>query len=63
LPAYKWVLEHRLAKEVKVLRAYLPAKTLVLLDYETNGNVEDLSSPPSHASLVKYHLEDAWPAG
>ena len=63
LPAYKWVLEHRLAKEVKVLRAYLPAKTLVLLDYETNGNVEDLSSPLSHAALVKYHLENAWPGG
>jgi hypothetical protein len=63
LPAYKWVLENRLAEEVKELRAYLSEKTLVLLDYETNGNIDDLSSPLSHAALVKYHLEDSWPGG
>ena len=34
---------------------------LVLLDYETNEDVEDLSRPLSHASLIKHHLEGTWP--
>ena len=63
LPAYRWVLEHRLAAEVCRLRDELATKTVVLLDYETNADVEDLSSPLSHAALVKYHLEGAWPSG
>ena len=37
-------------------------KAVVLLDYETNGDVEDLSSPLSHAALVRYYLEGKWPA-
>ena len=52
LPAYQWVLElRRLAVEYP----------LVLLDYETNENVEDLSRPLSHAALVRCYLLDAWP--
>ena len=62
LPAYKWVLEHRLAAQVEELRRQLADKPLVLLDYETNADPEDLSSPLSHAALVKYHLEGSWPS-
>lgn len=62
LPAYRWVLEDRLADEVARLRTEASARTVVLLDYETNGDVEDLSSPLSHAALAKYHLEGKWPA-
>ncbi len=61
LPAYRWVLEHRLTAEVEQLRR-LTGGTLVLLDYETNPDVDDLSSPLSHAALVKLHLAGAWPA-
>ena len=61
LPAYRWVLENRLADRVARLRVEMAARTVVLLDYETNGDVEDLSSPLSHAALVKYHLEGKWP--
>ncbi len=61
LPAYKWVLEHRLASEVEQLRRLAADKSLVLLDYETNADVEDVSSPLSHAALVMYHLQDSWP--
>ncbi|WP_439622535.1 DUF6939 family protein [Gemmata sp.] len=61
LPAYKWVLEHRVAAEVEQLRRLAADKPLVLLDYETNTDVEDLSSPLSHAALVMYHLQGAWP--
>lgn len=52
LPAYHWVLEHKLAEEVERLRELLARQPVVLLDYETNGNVEDTSKPLSHASIV-----------
>jgi hypothetical protein len=61
LPAYRWVLENRLAAEVGRLREAAAAKAVVLLDYQTNGDVEDLSSPLSHAALVKHYLEGTWP--
>ena len=61
LPAYRWVLENRLAAEVGRFREEATARTVVFLDYETNGEVEDLSRPLSHAALVKLHLEGNWP--
>lgn len=61
LPAYRWVLENRLQSHVFELRRLAAERPLVLLDYETNGDVDDLSSPLSHAALVKYHLEGRWP--
>lgn len=63
LPAYKWVLENCLREEVEELRRIAAAGPLVLLDYETNCDIEDLSSPLSHAGLVKCHLEGNWPVG
>ena len=57
LPAYYWVLEKRLVAEVERLRREMELRTVVLLDYETNCDIEDLSKPLSHASLVKRHLE------
>jgi len=62
LPAYKWVLEHRLSAEVEQLRRLAADKPLVLLDYETNSDVENLASPLSHASLVIHYLNGRWPA-
>ena len=31
--------------------------------YGTNGDVEDLSTPLSHAALIKRHIEGDWPSG
>lgn len=62
LPAYRWVLENRLAAEVKRLRDEVDRRPVVLLDYETNGNVEDLSRPLSHAALVANYAAGAWPS-
>jgi uncharacterized protein DUF6939 len=62
LPAYRWVLENHLAHLVGILRQHLAEKSVVLLDYETNGDLADLSRPLSHAALVKYHLEGSWPS-
>ena len=36
--------------------------TVVLLDFTTNGDVEDLATPLSHAALVKRFVEGSWPA-
>ncbi|MDY3562047.1 hypothetical protein R5W23_003493 [Gemmata sp. JC673] len=61
LPAYAWVLERCLAREIERLREVARAGTVVLLDYETNTDVEDLSRPLSHAALVRHFLEETWP--
>ncbi|MFF5233744.1 DUF6939 family protein [Dactylosporangium sp. NPDC000521] len=61
LPAYRWVLEHRAAGQVEELRRLADAGDLVLLDYTTNGDVADLSTPLSHAALIRRQLLDDWP--
>ena len=53
LPAYEWVLKNRLSDLVAELRELSKSKTVVLLDYETNEDVEDVSKPLSHAALIK----------
>ncbi|MQS15867.1 hypothetical protein F7Q99_27305 [Streptomyces kaniharaensis] len=58
LPAYRWVLEHRVADLVDRLR---DKKDVVLLDYTTNGDVTDPASPLSHAALIQLHIEGRWP--
>lgn len=58
LPAYKWVLDNRLQGEIVKLRKMGKGKTLVLLDYETNGVIDDPSKPLSHAQLVKMRIEN-----
>jgi hypothetical protein len=60
LPAYRWVLEHRLADLVEELRT--AEGDVVLLDYTVNGDVADTSAPLSHAALVRLHAEQQWPA-
>ena len=61
LPSYRWVLENRLAELVGELRGRAAAGTVVLLDYTTNGDVDDESSPLSHAALVARYVEGRWP--
>jgi hypothetical protein len=61
LPAYRWALEHCLQREVAELAKMGQDQMVVLLDYATNGDVEDESTPLSHAALVKRYLEHDWP--
>ncbi len=63
LPAYRWVLENRLGSQVGELRQRCLERPIILLDYETNGNVDDLTIPLSHAMLIKYYCESTWPSG
>ena len=62
LPSYLWVLEHCLQKELAELRQLAAEQTVILLDYETNSDVNNIASPLSHASLVKRSIESAWPS-
>jgi len=62
LPTYRYILEHSAASVVGELRSLATRQPLVLLDYETNGDIEDLRRPLSHASLVVAYLQDRWPA-
>ncbi len=57
LPAYKWILDNKLTREIAQLKALAAKQTLILLDYETNGDVENPNKPLSHAHLVKMRLE------
>ncbi|WP_370368515.1 hypothetical protein [Catenulispora sp. GP43] len=59
LPAYRWVLEHRVADLVAELRA--ADGDVVLLDYTVNGDVTDTTSALSHAALIALYAQDRWP--
>lgn len=61
LPTYLWVLEHKLEEEVAKLRSLAENSPLVLLDYETNDDVNNLSKPLSHAGLLRLYLLREWP--
>lgn len=62
LPAYRHVLEHALANEVEALSALASRRDVVLLDYMTNGDVDDLRKPLSHAALVAAFVEGRYPS-
>jgi len=60
LPAYLWVLENCLQQEVTQLRELSQKQTIILLDYETNTDINNLTKPLSHAGLVKDYCDDVW---
>ena len=62
LPAYRWVLDHRLQEEVAGLRRLAQARQVVLLDYETNMDINDFTRPLSHAGLIVRYLAGDWPS-
>lgn len=49
VPSYEYVLDAYLQDELDELRCM---DNLVLLDYETNDDINDTSQPLSHASLI-----------
>jgi hypothetical protein len=52
------MLDHRTPKHVAELRELGNHRTVVLLDYTTNGDVADLSAPLSHAALVAQRIKE-----
>ncbi len=64
IPTYKWVLENKVANIIERLRAASnEGKTIILLDYDTNADVENAKKPLSHASLIKAYVEGTYPYG
>jgi hypothetical protein len=61
LPSYLYVLENPLAELVEKLREMSQAQTIILLDYETNGDIENVKKPLSHAYLIKHYIEGNYP--
>lgn len=61
IPTYKWVLENKVAGIIERLREASKTKTIVLLDYDTNADVENAKKPLSHASLIKAYAEGKYP--
>jgi len=62
LPSYWWVLENKLQDEISALKDIISGnRDTVLLDYETNDDINNLSRPLSHAYLVKLYLLNDWP--
>ena len=63
LPAYKWVLENKVANLIERLREASKTKTIVLLDYTTNCDIDNPKTPLSHAFLIKAYAEGLYPFG
>ena len=61
IPTYRWVLENKVYDIVERLREASKTKTIVLLDYDTNADVENVKKPLSHASLIKAYAERIYP--
>ena len=63
LPACKWVLENKVANLIERLREASKTKTIVLLDYTTNCDIDNPKTPLSHAFLIKAYAEGLYPFG
>ena len=63
IPSYRWVLENKVSDIIERLREASKTKTIILLDYDINADVENPRRPLSHASLVKAFVEGVYPYG
>ncbi|MDR3350245.1 MAG: hypothetical protein LBN98_01185 [Prevotellaceae bacterium] len=61
LRAYTWVLDNKVNDIVEVLKYFVTKQDLVLLDYNTNEDLENFTKPLSHAGLVKKYLIKKYP--
>lgn len=64
LPTYKWMLDnisdvHHIIERIK---EQSKKQDIVLLDYNTNIDVRDISKPISHAGLVKLYIDGEYPS-
>lgn len=61
LPSYAWVLQNKLICEVDRLIGIASEMNLVLLDFETNEDIKNISKPLSHAGLIKKFIYKTHP--
>lgn len=58
VPSYFWMLENKCSDQIKKLRIMSQFKPVILLDYDTNSDLEDPKKPLSHASLICKYIEE-----
>lgn len=58
VPSYFWMLENKCAEQVNKIRVMAQSRPVILLDYDTNGDIDDWRKPLSHASLIKRFIEN-----
>lgn len=64
IPAYKWVLENKVSEIIEKLRkADEKGRTILLLDYNTNEDIDNPKKPLSHAALIKAYVLGEYPFG
>ena len=63
IPTYQWMLENKVPTIIERLREASKTKTIILLDYDTNCDVDDPSKPLSHAFLIKAYVDGIYPYG
>lgn len=57
VPTYRWVLENKVRHIIERMAEASETKTIILLDYNTNADIEDASKPLSHAAIIKEFVE------
>ena len=63
IPTYRWMLENKVSSIIERMKEASKTKTIILLDYNTNQDVDDASKPLSHAFLIKAYIEGLYPYG
>lgn len=63
IPTYRWMLENKVSSIIKRMKEASKTKIIILLDYNTNQDVDDASKPLSHAFLIKAYIEGIYPYG
>ena len=53
LPSYNWMLEIKCKEQILKLKEMAKERTVILLDYNTNGDVNNPRKPLSHAALIR----------
>lgn len=63
LPTYKWVLDNvaEVNDVINRIKEQSLIQDIVLLDYNKNIDIEDISKPLSHAGLIKHYIENNYP--
>ena len=63
IPTYRWMLENKVSSIIERMKEASKTKKIILLDYNTNQDVDDPSKPLSHAFLIKAYIEGLYPYG
>ena len=58
VPSYLWMLDNKCKSLILELKRQAMQRTVILLDYDTNNDIEDSCKPLSHASLICRFIEN-----